>query len=267
MAVDPHTGLTWQRNDDVQRNWADADSYCGALDLDDHTDWRLPSAKELETIVLFACTNHPVHHYCVSTSAFPNTKRDGSYWTATDFHKDNANAWAISFNSGTGTGWMNKNSSGYTRCVRGDPLPQGPFVSDATTVGDQATGLMWEKSVSASAMTWASALSYCAAQTTGGYTDWRLPDVRELESLIDFSRDTPVLDPVFTVNAPGAYLWSGSPYGIDGYTDAYAFGIDLEYGTTNWLSGGNIYALCVRGGQVTPVSSYTPVSLLLLGGQ
>ncbi len=159
---------------------------------------------------------------------------------------------------------MNKDGEAYTRCVRGAVLPNGPFVAEGAVVNDQATGLMWEKHVSDADMNWPGALAYCYGQTTGGYTDWRLPDMRELGSVVDFSTDTPALDAAFTTGNPSLWLWSSSPSGIDNYTDARAFGLSQEFGYTDTLGGAAMHVLCVRGGQVTPITPAVPFPLLLL---
>jgi len=265
LAVDTHTGLTWQRNDDdVPRSWVDAVGYCEDLVLEEYEDWRLPSIKELQTIYYlkynesYACPDNK----CVNQLAFPNTLK-GSYWSSTAAHANNSNAWYLSFHDVV-TGAMSKDSIAYTRCVRGNVLPNGPFVVEGAVVNDQATGLMWEKSISESDMDWASALAYCSIQTTGGYTDWRLPDIRELDSIIDFSTDTPALDKAFTMNNPSLWLWSGSPSKINEYGTARAFGISYEFGYTDTLGGADIRALCVRGGQVSPIINYNIQNILLL---
>jgi hypothetical protein len=50
--TDRATGLVWQRRDDAGAlRWADALAYCGELSLDGHRDWRVPTAKELHSIV------------------------------------------------------------------------------------------------------------------------------------------------------------------------------------------------------------------------
>ncbi|MEL7639416.1 MAG: DUF1566 domain-containing protein [Solidesulfovibrio sp.] len=269
LAVDTHTGLTWQRNDDaILRNWAEAVSSCAALVLEDYDDWRLPSMKELQTIYYLKNNEHYscVNNKCINQEAFPNTRRDAPYWSNTTSHAENANAWYLSFN-GLATGAMNKDGEAYTRCVRGAVLPNGPFVAEGAVVNDQATGLMWEKHVSDADMNWPGALAYCYGQTTGGYTDWRLPDMRELGSVVDFSTDTPALDAAFTTGNPSLWLWSSSPSGIDNYTDARAFGLSQEFGYTDTLGGAAMHVLCVRGGQVTPITPAVPFPLLLLGNQ
>lgn len=92
-----------------------------------------------------------------------------------------------------------------------------------------------------------------------------MPDIRELDSLVDFSTDTPALDAAFATGNPSLWLWSSTPSGIDGYSDPRAFGISQEFGYTDTLGGAAMHVLCVRGGQVTPITPSVPFSLLLLG--
>ncbi len=61
--------------------------------------------------------------------------------------------------------------------------------SDTNVVQDNLTGLMWARNANLDGTKdWPSAIDYCEALNHGGYTDWRLPNVRELHSLIDFGR-------------------------------------------------------------------------------
>jgi len=68
----------------------------------------------------------------------------------------------------------------------GVPWPSPRFHDNGNgTVTDSLTGLMWTKNANlpGSTMTWYQAVDYCNNLTQGGYTDWRLPNVNELESL------------------------------------------------------------------------------------
>ena len=56
-----------------------------------------------------------------------------------------------------------------------------------STVTDLNTGLTWMKSTTSQEMTWAQAVSYASTAVIGGYSDWRLPTIKELYSLIEFS--------------------------------------------------------------------------------
>jgi len=84
------------------------------------------------------------------------------------------------------------------------------------TVTDNLTGLMWTKNANLpGGSTWNDAIDYCNAMNAGagtyGYNDWRLPNVRELQSLIDYSRWSPALPSghPFTGVQPYSY-WSSS---------------------------------------------------------
>ncbi len=89
------------------RYWANASSFCSALTLDGVSGWRLPTLTELQGIV--DTGNSPT-----IKSGFANTA-SGFYWSSTELDSDGA--WAVYFNSGL-TGWDNKSSNGYVRCVK-----------------------------------------------------------------------------------------------------------------------------------------------------
>ncbi|MFC2149841.1 DUF1566 domain-containing protein, partial [Candidatus Auribacterota bacterium] len=70
------------------------------------------------------------------------------------------------------------------------------------TVTDRATGLMWMRTDSGKPMTWKEALKYSDKLKYAGYDDWRLPNVKELQYLVDYTRspdtaNSPAIDPVF----------------------------------------------------------------------
>ena len=60
------------------------------------------------------------------------------------------------------------------------------------TVTDTETGLMWQQDEAY--MNWESALSYCENLELAGYNDWRLPNINELQSLVDYSTYNPAID-------------------------------------------------------------------------
>jgi hypothetical protein len=89
------------------------------------------------------------------------------------------------------------------------------------TVTDLATGLMWIKDPSAiggvwgtpgnpSTMTWAEAIDACEELKYAGHSDWRLPNIKELESLIDYSKENPCIDQDSFENTQDGDYWGGS---------------------------------------------------------
>ena len=99
----------------------------------------------------------------------------------------------------------------FARCVRGDSYGVNDFVDNGDgTITDRATGLMWAQADSASGMDWQHALAYAQTQSASkylGHDDWRLPNTKELQSLVDYTRSPgatdaahvgPAIDPLFT---------------------------------------------------------------------
>ncbi|MBU0674258.1 MAG: DUF1566 domain-containing protein [Proteobacteria bacterium] len=105
----------------------------------------------------------------------------------------------------------------YVHCVTGNPYyGTNDFSNNGDgTVRDLATDLMWEQGDYQSS-DFDDAVSHCESATTGGYNDWRLPNVKELQSIVDYSRapdysNSAAIDPVFTAtsfpNENGATEW------------------------------------------------------------
>ena len=125
------------------------------------------------------------------------------------------------------------------------------------TVTDNLTGLIWLKNANCGgAMTWAAALTYCNTLSTGscGLSDgstagqWRLPNRRELLSLIDDEKLNPALPSghPFT-NVGSNYYWSSATYA--GATD-YAWYVHLGEGFVEYSNKAAKYSVWpVRGGQ------------------
>ena len=99
----------------------------------------------------------------------------------------------------------------FVLCVRGNPAyGRNNFHDNGDgTVTDLATGLMWSKSDSGRGMNWQDALAWVQQENAAralGHDDWRLPNVKELQSIVDYSRapDTSrsaAIDPVFNCTA------------------------------------------------------------------
>lgn len=84
------------------------------------------------------------------------------------------------------------------------------------TVLDTCTGLVWQQEPGGFSLTWCEALAYCEKLSFADHDDWRLPNVRELQSLVDYGRSPP-LDPlVRLVAGKHPAHWSSTPLAGDG---------------------------------------------------
>ncbi len=122
------------------------------------------------------------------------------------------------------------------------------FTRNATTgiVTDSRTGLMWQDDAVSSTMTWSAAITYCEDKVLGGYSDWRLPNQRELLSIADRSRYNPATNSVFVNTASDGYWSSTANVGSTGY----AWGVSFDGGYTYAnIKNNDYYARCVRSGQ------------------
>jgi hypothetical protein len=96
----------------------------------------------------------------------------------------------------------------FVLCVRGNPsYGRNDFQDHGNgTITDRATGLMWAKTDSGRGMNWQAALAWVQAKNAEnylGHSDWRLPSVKELQSIVDYTRSpdtthSAALDPLFT---------------------------------------------------------------------
>ncbi len=126
---------------------------------------------------------------------------------------------------------------------------EGRFTDNGDgTVTDNCTGLMWQKDTAPERYTWCNALSYCENLSLGGglvaWDDWRLPNVQELQSIVDYGRTGPAIDPVF--GAFSTVCWSSTSIAD---TPGYAWHVVFSNGSVG--GGGKdvvIYARAVRSG-------------------
>ena len=81
-------------------------------------------------------------------------------------------------------------------------------------VRDHQTGLEWARRPLPDRHEWKAAADACRALKLGGHTDWRLPTVRELQSLVDFERHDPAIDTDY-FECPANWFWSNTPYAGD----------------------------------------------------
>ncbi|MCP1375994.1 DUF1566 domain-containing protein [Dyella lutea] len=112
-----------------------------------------------------------------------------------------------------------------------EPAHRFQLSNDGTTVIDHRTGLMWAAEESGARMDFASAETYCSELRLGGFDDWRLPDLPELEGIRDLTRHEPCIDTsVFKSNS--TWVWSRTP---TAWSSGYAWLVDFDYGHVYYL--------------------------------
>lgn len=244
VVVDHVTGLTWQRADDgIKRTWREAADYCEDLTLGGYSDWRLPESKELQSIVSYGASSP-----AWDTTYFPDSRPGhDDYWTATTVVGPGEGAWKVCFLNGQ-VKVGSQGDDAYVRAVRGRALAFGHFKDNGDgTITDMTTGLMWQQRES-KAMTWEQALAYCESLDLGGYGDWRLPNIRELFSLVDGSRLQPAIS---TTDFPGcrpSVYWSST---TQMEHPGFAWYVDFREGDmpSGAFKGRSHYVRAVRGGE------------------
>ncbi len=123
-------------------------------------------------------------------------------------------------------------------------------------VKDNNTLLIWQQDTadtnddgmidSNDQLAWSTAGNYCdGLDNFGGSSDWRLPDSVELESIVDYNRYKPAINPVFTCESY-AY-WSATPEALQPLVKAWA--VYFDYGPVLWYDQtATYYVRCVRDG-------------------
>lgn len=138
---------------------------------------------------------------------------------------------------------------------------QASFLNNGNgTVTDFSTSLMWQRCSAPAATsdcsasvpspyTWDNALAYCNGLALGGHSDWRLPNVKELQSLLDVNKTTdPSIDTSYFPDTPADDYWSSTTFvGSTGMAWYVAFNTGIIMSSGNDKRQG-LYIRCVRGG-------------------
>ncbi len=226
-----------------------------------YSDWRLPTIKELNYIVNYGISSPGP---TIDVRFFPNTASSW-YWSSTTCAYYFYLNWFMYFYDGLGSSY-DTYYDGYVRAVRGgqsgsfDTLGSGSIdVATAAadsytdngdgTVTDIFTGLMWQQTFSSTTVTWDQALAYCVGLNLGGHTDWRLPTIKELRSLVDFSLYEPSINTTYFPNTVESSFWSSTTNASD---TLKAWGVGFSWGSAGSYykdDYSHYYVRAVRGGQ------------------
>lgn len=272
VVIDQVTGLMWQGCPHGQSGascagtaialpQAEALVLCDGLTWGGHDDWRLPDELELESIVDLGRVDP-----AIDPTTFPATPPAG-------FATSSAPGWRVLFVDGS----VDRHSSGdlLVRCVRrqfttvslperrftiSEPRPGQPVVVDALTRLQWhgcAAGLSGVGCAGGAVLgpVWQDALAYCEFSDWAGVGDWRLPDLKELRTVVDNAAgdEEPIDAAVFPATPPGWY-WTSTTDATPGHTlAAWCVGLGGSLGNGGSSlsrpksAGGGVR--CVRGGR------------------
>lgn len=282
--TDNITGLVWTQSSDINDDGVvdyddklfqpDAVSYCENLTIGGRSDWRLPSVKEAYSLILFSGKDASNYQGTDTSTLVPFLDSvfdwafgdldsasdriiDGQY-ASTDLYvsttmNGNSTMFGVNYVDGRIKGYPTTTKEYYVRCVTGNvSYGTNDFTDNSDqTISDNATGLMWQKDDSDSHH-WDDAISQCESASTATYNDWRLPNVKELQSIVDYtvspdSHDQAAINAIFNsseiVNEEGeddwGFYWSSTTHvdnDGDGSNATYvSFGRALGYMNSNIL--------------------------------
>ncbi len=267
--LDRNTGLMWQKARGSKLTVADARKGAASLRLGGYSDWRVPTIKELYSLIRFsgvtgtsARTSRPYldsdfFEFRYGDTAAGERFIDCQDWSDTPYVSTTMNGdatiFGVNFADGRIKGYplddpANRGAAKklYVRYVRGNPgYGVNRFLENTDgTVTDGATGLTWMKLDSGALhagywrdgrLNWRQALAWAENLTYAGLSDWRLPNAKELQSLVDYTRspattNSAAIDPRFQVtpivNEAGErdfpYFWTSTTH-VDGRAAAAVY--------------------------------------------
>jgi hypothetical protein len=226
--TDNVTGLMWEKSTDKNGdgiiNYYDKYTYAQALanasscNTGGYIDWRLPTIKEQYSLIMYygaepnpTATSQGTAVPYINTDYFTfgfgdlnssahgatSNERliDAQYATSTLYVSTtmggNTTMFGVNFADGRIKGYpANTVKKYYVLYCRGNTAyGNNNFIDNSNgTITDNATGLMWMQNDNGSGILWEDALSYAENLSYAGYSDWRLPDAKELQSILDYSR-------------------------------------------------------------------------------
>ncbi len=224
--TDNVTGLMWQQsfdhNGDGEIDVDDKLTYAeileqfgdGGISFDVYDDWRLPTIKEMYSLILFSGRDISPESTSTDnlTPFIDNVTFEFAYGDLDagerliDMQCATTNVYVSDEVSETvfGVNFADGRIKGYGT---GMPFGDGDKVfnyllvrgntsyginrfenNEDGTITDEATGLMWMQDDNGEGVLWQDALAYAEGKEFAGYSDWRLPDAKELQSIVDYTR-------------------------------------------------------------------------------
>lgn len=270
--TDLTTGLMWQQDPGEKMTYDQAESGISSFNLAGYSDWQLPTIKELYSLILFDGTDVSACHGTCSVTPFIDTRFfhfsygdesmgerriDSQFASTTKYVSTTMNGsetlFGVNFADGRIKGYPTSKLLYFLHVRENEIYGKNNLVENGNgTISDNSTGLTWMQTDSGTAMDWQSALAYCENLEEAGATDWRLPNIKELQSIVDYSRspattNSAAIDPMFQIstilNEAGQsdypYYWSSTTHADSSGHGAFAayisFGQALGYMNNAWV--------------------------------
>ncbi len=231
--TDLNTGLMWAASPDLngdgqiniedKLNYDQAAVYAESFTLAGYDDWRLPTIKELYSLIDFTgitgtdpYIDMDYFEFAFGDTAAGERDIDAQFATSTLYVSTTMNEQETMFGVNLADGRIKGYPTSkmfYVYYVRGDAgYGENDFIDNGDgTISDLATGLTWLQEDSGGlgagangdgTMNWEQALDWCETLDYAGHDDWRLPDAKELQSIVDYSRSpdttgSAAIDPLF----------------------------------------------------------------------
>jgi hypothetical protein len=222
--------------------FVDADKFVKTINeqkLCGETNWRLPQIQELQSIVDYSV---PLPNPNIDTAFFPNSTSK-IYWSATPYAKNKSDVWGIYFEDGCIFEQDKKTNAAIRLVSSAQKMTAKNYVisKDGTEVFDTQTGLTWRRCVEG--MKWDG--KTCSGYPFGGMLveslqraanearltgkNWRLPNIKELGSLIDTTQPNLAIDLNALPETPNDQMWYSSPYALDAF---FGWAVHFYYGSS-----------------------------------
>ncbi len=247
--TDTITELMWQQADCGEMIIENAILYCDKLPLGGYTDWRLPTAHES-----FSILNHQHLNPALDLTIFVNNSAD-YWWTITRQMNDTTKIWVTNAGGGIGNhpktetisaGGVKRFNGRAVRDINNPIIIPNRFTDNGDgTVTDNLTNLIWQKNPYVDSLTWEDALTYADSLTIAGYTVWRLPNIKEMQSINDENLIGPSVNPTYFNTIGINKYWSTTT--LPNQTTK-AWYLHTQFGITTYdFKTAKDMVLCVRG--------------------